>query len=66
MADKRSKTPIAPHVNPKAVIECLHVSRKGNTIAQLVARGDTGNVDEKICMNPFLLGIQTLANLDLS
>lgn len=46
--------------------ECMHVSRKGNIVAHLVARRDMENVDEKICMNPFPLGIQTLADIDLS
>lgn len=46
--------------------KCVHVSRKGNTIAHLAARRDTGNVDEMICMNPFPPSLQTLVDLDLS
>lgn len=46
--------------------ECIHVSRKGNTVAHLAARREMNNVDEKICMNPFPQGIQALAVIDLS
>lgn len=44
---------------------CTHVRRAGNTVAHSVARWDTGNSTERICMNTFPQGIQTLAELDL-
>ncbi|XP_021730421.1 uncharacterized protein LOC110697346 [Chenopodium quinoa] len=42
-----------------------HVRRNGNTVAHLVARGDTGSDSELICLNSFPQSIVTLANLDL-
>ncbi|CAO2822409.1 unnamed protein product [Amaranthus hypochondriacus] len=44
---------------------CSHIKRAGNTLAHLVARWDTGLAYEKVCMDPFPQGLQTLAELDL-
>ncbi|CAO2828302.1 unnamed protein product [Amaranthus hypochondriacus] len=44
---------------------CSFVRRNGNSLAHLVDRWDTGLADEKICMEPFPQGLQTLANLDI-
>lgn len=45
--------------------QCMHVRRAGNMVAHSVARWDTGNSMERICMNSFPQGIQTLAEHDL-
>ena len=42
-----------------------HVKRAGNTVAHLVARWDTRNSDELVCMFPIPQSIMTLAELDL-
>lgn len=44
---------------------CSFVRRHGNTVAHMVARWDTGNAMEKICMAPFPPSLQTLVDLDL-
>ena len=46
--------------------KCSFVRRHGNTVAHMIARQDTGNAMEKICMAPFPLTLQTLVDLDLS
>ena len=44
---------------------CSFVRRNGNSVAHLIARWDTILVNEKIYMDPFPQGLQTLAELDL-
>ncbi|XP_057532845.1 uncharacterized protein LOC130810728 [Amaranthus tricolor] len=44
---------------------CSFVKRDGNLLVHLVARWDTGLANEKICIEPFPQGLQTLADLDL-
>lgn len=44
---------------------CSAVRRSGNTVAHLIARMDTGEAHEKICMEPFPPGLLALVDLDL-
>ncbi|CAO2838716.1 unnamed protein product [Amaranthus hypochondriacus] len=44
---------------------CSFVRRNGNTVAHMIARWDTGNAREKICMEPFPPSLQCLADLDI-
>ncbi|CAO2822581.1 unnamed protein product [Amaranthus hypochondriacus] len=43
---------------------CSFVRRQGNTAAHMIARWDTGNAHEKICMDPFPPSLLTLVALD--
>lgn len=43
---------------------CSFVRRNGNSLAHHVARWETGNASEKICMEPFPQSVLALANVD--
>lgn len=45
--------------------KCSFVRRHRNTVAHMIARWDTDDAGEKICMNPFSPSLQTLVVLDL-
>ena len=55
---------IAETISCFAGFTCSFVHRLGNTVVHMVARCDTGNATEKICMESFLPSLQTLVDLD--